>query len=148
MEWEMKTFQFMRNAASSRFFMVLLGSIMLVSFCAGLSFNAPARADEVVLKIQPPDNAPIIEITEAEVRAAPAITIETLDPWDNRKRTYTGCNLLEFLNKNGIDDFDLVEITAKNDFRAKITRKKLQQYKYLLTYAHGWPGLCGAWGRR
>lgn len=106
-------------------------------FCVLIScyFATIAAAEPVILTVQNADNKTLASFTEADIRALPAVTIETFDPWDNIKRTYTGCALLSLIEE--IDSkrtFDLVEIVAKNDYKASLTKDELKRHNYILSY--------------
>lgn len=94
-----------------------------------------AAAEKVVLTIRGPGDAPAVTFTEADIRALPPVTFTTRDPWDKRDRTYTGCGLGELLNRAGRSrGLKLIEIIARNDYRAEIKAAELKAYLYMLSY--------------
>jgi hypothetical protein len=96
---------------------------------------ATAAAEEIVLRVEGPGDAPPIALTEAKIRTLPAETFSTLDPWDKKKRTYTGVSILDLLKKiDRLDAAQLVEVEAKNDYKAKFTVADLRKYKPILSY--------------
>lgn len=131
----MKIKRFLTTFRSKQFVLSVFawGAVLAAVFTIGP--ESFARAGDAALEIHPPGGAPIIEITEAQVRALPSKTITTLDPWDNKERSYTGCSLIAFLEKMGAPDFKMIHIIAVNDYHAKITRDFLKKYDYLLTHA-------------
>ncbi len=101
-----------------------------------LSVSANAAAGDIVLRVEGPGNAPPLTFTEAEIRALPAETFSTFDPWDKSERTYTGVPILSLLETTGrLDGARIVEVAARNDYRAKFSLADLRKYRPILSYA-------------
>ncbi len=111
-------------------------SIAVISACICLlGLLAVSHAEEVVLMVRGPGEVAPRTFTEAEIRALPAVTITTLDPWENKERTYTGCTLQRFIEMLGAtEETKIVHLIAKDAYSAKITRAELIRYQHLLSY--------------
>jgi len=100
-----------------------------------LCIQTIADAQEVVLKVKGPGATPQRTFTEQDIRALPAVTISTLDPWEKKQRSYTGCTIMSLLEMLGVEDqINIVHVIARDEYNAKISLKELSRYQYLLTY--------------
>lgn len=98
--------------------------------------GSPALGEEVALRVEGPAGAPPLTFTDAEIRAMDAVTFSTVDPWDKRERTYTGCPLLDFLKAAGrLKGVRTIEVVARNGYHAPIPIEMARKYGHILSYA-------------
>ena len=90
---------------------------------------------EVILTVKTQEGMIHRTFTEEDIRALPAKTFTTFDPWEKRKRTYTGCRVNDFLDSLNLDKtINMVQVIAKDDYNAKISGSELKRYNYILSY--------------
>lgn len=96
----------------------------------------PVWADPVVLTIQPPGGVPAVTLTRADILALPQETFSTHDPWDKKVRQYKGPSLMTVLSHIGhAAGVSIVEVVAKNDYRAKFTLDEMERHQPILSHA-------------
>lgn len=111
--------------------MVFLRALLIHLFL----LSSVCFANDVVITVYGSNEQPPVSLTEEEIRTLPSVSITTFDPWDNKERKYKGCTISDLLKKLGYwDDMQLIEIIAKNDYKATITRTEMTTYQYLLSY--------------
>jgi len=102
-------------------------------FC--LSLSSICFADEVVLTLETLDGSKSIQLSESQIREQPSNSFSTFDPWDNKQRKYKGCDLSTILAQIvPLDKINAIEVVAKNDYKAIITKTEIGKYTYLLSY--------------
>ena len=117
-----------------RFFMCRLIPVFAMAFL--LISAGPVWAGPVVLTIQPPGSAPAITLTRADILALPQETFSTHDPWDKKVRQYKGPSLMTVLSHIGhAAGVSIVEVVAKNDYKAKFTLDEIERHQPILSHA-------------
>ena len=111
---------------------------MIIAFsaaCIAFMTAGAGAMDDVVLTVSG-EGMEGLTLTEDDVRALPPVSFTTFDPWDNMDRSYTGVRMLDLLAALELGrEVELVEVIARNDYRAKITLKEMADYGHILSYS-------------
>lgn len=111
-------------------------SIVILVWLSVFSFIAFEASGEIVLTVDGPGDADPIKYTDLRIRALPQSSFSTFDPWDRRRRLYTGVNLLTLLEDIGrLKNIGMVEVISRNNYRAYVDPADLQNYGHMLSYA-------------
>ena len=77
-----------------------------------------------------------VTMTLMDIKALPAVTFTTFDPWTKQERTYTGPRIIDILTAAKIDpETKHVEITAKDDYKAFVSLSDLKKIGHVMSYA-------------
>ena len=106
--------------------------ICLILFC---TLEVVQAGSEVVLTIKGAENQLQKSFTEGDIRALPAKTFTTFDPWEKKQRTYTGCTINNLLDSLGLTQpVKRIHVIARDKYNAKISETELKEYTYILSY--------------
>ncbi len=112
-------------------------AIVLVALLAVLAASGAGFANEkvVVTITGKTANGVPVGLTLSDVRALPASTFTTFDPWDRIKRTYVGPRILDVLSKAGWDPAARrIIVHASNDYEIPILIDDLERIGHILSY--------------
>lgn len=109
--------------------------VVIAVWLSVFSFVAIEAAGEIVLTVEGPGDAEPITFTEFRIRVLPQTSFSTYDPWDRKRRQYTGVKLLKLLEDIGrLKKVAVVEIISRNNYRANMELTDVRGYEHLLSY--------------